>query len=409
MIATTEAASFTLQDLKNAAKRKNNTLNALKFEHKQSQLQEKAVKAKFYPRLGFQGGLEKIETSIIDETETTKSFYGEVNLFNGFRDFKELGISKLESRSAKSRLKEEDFKLALKVEELFYRYLLLSQSDKVLEEEIDRNKLHLSLIKKRLSSSLVTESDLMEFELIRSRLESRHEFLELRMKEVKNELLGLAGIEESKVDLEGRLPHYILGESLSELLNSLPTSSTQIDRAQMMIEKSQLETEASYSGWMPRLDLKAEYGHLPEEETGFSHKTRSTKIGLFAKWELFSGLSTRNEQKLGQANRTKREYLLKQVKLDSKLRIQSAFSRIKALERRIDAEEKNLVMAEKLYKRVKREFRRGVKDSGTLAGISDQFAELSRRVFELKKNYIDQKIVLESTLSRPVKFKIVKH
>ena len=408
MIATANAKSYKLEDLKNVARNSNNTLNALKLEHKQNILREGLVKAKLYPQLGIQGGVEKTKASNFNETETTKFFYGELNVFNGFRDSKKLKISNLESLSAKSRLKEEELGVGLKIEELFYRYLLLSQSDKALEDKIDRNKLHISLIKKRLSSSLVTESDLMEFELIRSSLESQHEFLELKMKEVKYELLGLAGIEDSNALLEGQLPHYLLEENLSDLQSSL-LLSTRINRAQKKIEQSQLRVEASNSGWMPRLDLRAEYGYLPEEETGLSHKTRSTKIGLFAKWELFSGLSTRKERKIEQTSKSKREFLLKQIQLDSNLRIRSAYSRIKALEKRIDSEEKNLRMAEKLYQRVKKEFRKGVKDSGTLAGSSDKLAELSMRVFELKKNYIDQKIILESVLSRAVRFKPIEH
>jgi outer membrane protein TolC len=399
-----------LDELKQLGLKNNYRVNAAKVDTELSKKDESIAKSAFLPKVGIEAGKEEIQISGSRNTEDTNAIFGEVNLFNGFKDVNNLKIKLLESKKSLSYLKESQFRLNLKLETLYYNYLYLAKKLEITTLAVKRNKKHLILIRKRLASSLVTKTDLLEFELRKSKLLSKEHFLQLKMIEIKETLFLTAGIENSKtLDVTGVLPHFEINIELKELLEKASKSSESIKRLRFSIEQSNSSIDISRSDWLPTVDLEAKYGKLSDETVGYDTYDNASQVALMFRWELYSGNRTVNESDKSFLNKKKNEYLLKQRMLDTSSVVKTNYYRLIALQDRIESEEVNAKIALELYSKTKAEYRRGIKDSGALSSAGDELTTINETIYELKKNYINAKLNMESALGQSIEFNQINH
>ena len=406
--ANTVATS--LEKLKEAARRNNFQINASKYEALKYEMIEKESSSSFYPRFGIEGEWSKKTSENVSHTNTVGYLYTEYNLFNGFRDLNRLKKSKLTTDIYRSHLREKGFDLNIKIERLFFEFLYLKKQYGLMLTAVKRNKRHIKLIKKRLSSGLVTKTDLLEFELKGSKLTARANFLKLRQDEVRANLIRSAGITKTDFfEPTGEIPHYQLEETLENLLVGLKKDNELLKRSKLILEESSLGLKISKSSWMPKVGLEAKYGYLPEEETGFSSDNTGFSVALKAKWELFSGFSSRYGIKRSQHEKAKSQFELKQKIIDALSLIEVGYRRLISLQNRISLEELNEKKARELYNRTLKEYRRGIKDSGALASAGDQLTEIKEQIYQFKNLYIESKLNLEKLLGKELRVKRINH
>jgi outer membrane protein TolC len=399
-----------LNELRFLGQKNNYLVNAARVDTELSLKDESIAKSSFLPQIGIKGSLEQLNVNGTISSEQTNTLYGQVNIFNGFRDHNNLNIKKLESQKSVSHLKESKFNLNLRLETLYYSYLYLSKNLDITSLAVKRNKKHLRLIRKRLSSSLITKTDLLEFELRRSKLLSKEHFLQLKMIEIKEQLFLTAGIENSR-DLEiiGVLPHFEMNISLADLLKKISSSSEVLKRLKIALAQSDSEISMSNSNWFPSVDFEAKYGDLSTEVIGIDSNEAASQLSVMFKWEIYSGGKTTNEKDKSYLKKKKNEFLLKQRMLDITSVIKTNYYRLIALQDRIESEEINEKIAIELYSKTKNEYKKGIKDSGALSSAGDELTSINETIYELKKNYINAKLNMESALGQSIEFKQITH
>lgn len=408
-VATTSvwAKNVGLDELKRMTLENSYGVKSKEVDLRLSELNVGLAKSKLYPRLGVEVGKEWVKSDLLDESDDLASIYGEVNLFNGFKDSSLIKKEKINLKSAKIDLDNHKFNLGLEVEKAFYEYLYSKKKLSIISSEIKRTNTLSSLVKKRVSSKLLTDSDIIEFRLHQKKTRSFENYLKLEMEQLHSKLAVFTGIKNTgELIVLGEIPHFKVNSTLEELIENI-VGGPRIKKLQFEGEVVDIEKKSSNSGWYPSLNLRAEHGRLDEIETGISSSETSSKITLRASWELFSGFETTKKRELQQSKRIKIDYAKKQVKQDLSILIKSKYKTLKVLEETIEFEEENEKLAHKLYSKTLAEYKKGIKDSSALIDSSQKITESQNRVFELKLNYILTKVSLEKSLGRQLDFTLV--
>lgn len=365
------------------------------------------AKSNLYPKLGIEAQKEWIKSDIKDESETLNSVYGEVNLFNGFKDSSRIKMEEIGVKSSKNDLGNLKFNLALEVETTYYKYLYIKKRLAVVANEMKRVKTHSRLVKKRYQSKLLTESDKIEFQLHQKKVKSLKSYLELQQEQLYSKLLQLIGKNKSdNLVIMGKIPHLNIVTSLDKLM-SLKSQAPLLTKLKYQGDLANEQLKEANSNWYPTIDLKASHGKLEEFETGINSDETSSKIALTATWELFSGFETSKKREISYKKKAKIGYSTKQVNQDLSVSINSKFKTLKLLEETIEFEEENEKLANRLYRKTLEEYKKGVKDSGALLDASKKVSDLKNRVFELKLDYILAKLSLEKSLGQRLEFSLV--
>lgn len=101
---------------------------------------------------------------------------------------------------------------------------------------------------------------------------------------------------------------------------------------------------------------------------------------------LFSGFEDYNSVKSINAKVASSQIAIDQKSISLSAELDSSLAEIKALNARLDLEEKNLERSEKYYKLTLDEYRRGVKNSPDMVGASERLLEARIRNLEYRRD-----------------------
>lgn len=410
LLSNAICAEFSIERLKSSALRNSFSLKSIESDLNASQEKIKINKSKFYPRAGVELGQELTLGNGRIDRENILSVYGEMNVFNGYEDSLNLTKSKNEKEVTRIKIEWQKHITTVEVESLYYKFLYLLEKKKILDLAIKRNSDHISMVRKRYNAGMVTQADLLEFKLKRSNLKTQNEMIGLNILRAKEELLSFAGLDSvNGYKIAGDLPHLHILANFNEILASSEKSNALLKLKALEKNDYEISKKINNSKKYPSVDLKAKYGLLSEQETGFSNDQRVGQISLIATWEAFSGGQRQAKKGLLDHQLNSLDFQLKQLNRDLRNNIKNNFDKIKILEKQIDSIEENQKVALKLYRKTLKEYTKGVKDSGALVSASDLYKELSEKVFETKLSHLLTKLDLERFVGSTLNFEKFNH
>lgn len=408
LCTNTYAKVMTLDELKTNLFERNLAIKAGKYKIESYKSQVEHSRSKLYPSLGVELGYEETTSKKHKEIENFQIIYGKINIFNGFQDMLEISQAKSKVKLSEIDLKKRRHQQELDLEKLFYQYLYLNKKKEILAKELSRSSFHIRMVKKRLSSNIITETDLLEFKLYKKKLISLMNYVELEVKTVKNEIISLTSLGNHEYVFKGSLPHLILKMNYDQILKiSQESHFSKIKEVELEINQNALK--AAKAEWYPKIDLKLEHGILNEDNLDYDENQMATKISVMASWELNLGKKNhyKYQEKINDFKNAKFSQKYDQLKF--KIKIKNLYDHLKMLEQTILSEEENAQLSLRFYNKTLKEYQKGIKDSGALSSASKDFAEVESRVYQLKFNYILARLKLEKLLSRRIDFKILKH
>lgn len=402
----------TLVEFKKKAMEISPALKLKSLSIKENNSKKKIGQSGFYPKLGIDMALENETGDGFDDSETTGSAYLKLNLFNQFRDQKLK--DKAEGGVKLSALEQANLSnlLQIEIEKLYYEKLYYSSLIQNLQKALVRIDFHLTLIKRRLSAGLISNSDVLEFKLRKSQLKSKMFFYQAEERRILKVLSFITGIklEDVKKFDRNSLPHYDYEKSHEEeILSNFEKLSPVMRQKGLKMELSQLKSNRAKYRWLPRVDVESRYGRLPEDETLRSSKTETFRVGIYAHWELFGGGKKFAQSNLDTLSNEKSKYEYKSFYRSQKLSLMKDFEELEHIQDRINNDEVSLKLAKELYKKTVSEYKRGVKDSGALASASEAIFEITENIYGFKWEFIKYRLAVEAVTGVPLKVKEVKH
>lgn len=378
----------TLPTLIQEALEKNPEILEAQKSLEQTSARHSQSKSAFYPELGLEGGIESYKSTNESLSNSFGYVFGRYNLYRGGRDrltllarSKEEALSSFEISKTKSRISRD-------VSAQYYALIYLQEAIRVKEEALKLNKSQIQMAEKRARAGITSRADVLEFELREAMLNSDISLLSQDRDESMRELNRLLSrsVDSGKLLVQGELTYEHIKDKESDVLDIALKERADLRENAKDHEVAVLNYKITRSEWLPKIDAEVSYGTL-DRRSRVLDQTPSWDAQIKVNIPLFSGLNSyygRNIQALEVERLDVRDF---KIRKNIKTQIESAYARIKAIETRVDLEEKNLERAQQYYKITLSEYQRGVKNSPDLAGAAERLSDSKLRALELRKEF----------------------
>ncbi len=339
------------------------------------------------PKISIEGGPQS--TKFDDEKSNATALYGkaEWNLYNGGADKAATDLSKSEIETQEKRIKSLKNKIKKEVSKIYYELQFILESISLKQKSLELNSQQMKIAKAKNNSGLTTSSDVLEFDLRDSTLQSDLVLLNQQLEQKFNQLNVILS-RRSNVPHEAVKGHLIRESynlNRDDLLAKIQESNDQLLLSKIELQQAETEKRQSKSQFLPKLDLEARYGKLANEEKVFDENNNYSVILKF-NLPLFSGFEDYNALKSANAKTAASQIVFDQKNISLAAELDSLLAEIKALNVRLDLEEKNLERSEKYYKLTLDEYRRGIKNSPDMVGASERLLDARLRNLEYRRD-----------------------
>jgi len=366
--------------------------NSLEIKQTQENLDSLVLKHKsqfgrFSPKISVEGGPQS--TKFDDDKSNATALYGkaEWNLYNGGSDKALMDLSKSEIEIQEKRLKSLKNKIKNEVSKIYFELQFILESISLKQKALELNSQQMKIAKAKNSSGFTTSSDVLEFDLRDSTLQSDLVLLNQQLEQKSRDLAVLLS-RKNQMELDnvkGHLTRETFNFDRDQLLGKIQAGNDQLLLSQIELLQVETEKRQAKSQFLPKLDLEARYGKLANDEKVFGD-SNNYSVMLKFNMPLFSGFEDYNSVKSANAKVTASQNAVDQKHISLVSELDSILAEIKALNSRLDLEEKNLERSEKYYKLTLEEYRRGVKNSPDMVGASERLLEARIRNLEYRRD-----------------------
>lgn len=265
--------------------------------------------------------------------------------------FRGIGASKIYSDLSKEELKKTILSTVLNVEKAFYGVLLTKQMNEITKASYKNAEENLTTVKAAHMQGFVSEFDLLQAEVRVENIRPQVMQVENVLKNSLDGLKILLGLNQSE-------PLDITGELLYSK-NNLPDETESVEEAlksnyslksfELKMDVDEAFIDLDRSEYWPSLYAFGNYTYAGSSDDFKFQNYSSAIVGLTFSMNLFKGGQTKNRvqqsqialDQTGQQFMQMREYITMQVK--------AKLLEIKKAESLIEAQERNVILAEKAY------------------------------------------------------------
>lgn len=342
---------------------------------------------KLSPKISVEGGPQS--TKYDDEKSNATALYGkaEWNLYNGGSDKAVMDLSKSEIEIQEKRLKYLKNKVKKEVSNIYLELQFILESVSLKQKALELNSQQMKIAKAKNSSGFTTSSDVLEFDLRDSTLQSDLVLLNQQLDQKSRELDVLLSRKNQTAPeiVKGHLIRESFSLNREELLAKIQENNDQILLSKIELQQAETEKRQARSQFLPKLDLEVRFGRLANDEKVFNDKDNYSVMLKF-KVPLFSGFEDYNSVKSVSAKVASSQMAIDKKSISLNAELDISLAEIKALNARLDLEEKNLERSEKYYKLTLDEYKRGVKNSPDMVGASERLLEARIRNLEYRRD-----------------------
>ena len=405
-------SKLTLKDAKSFAVRHNYDVKALEKRIQSFKATSQSLRSTFYPHFGIAGGFENESTDGKGESASLTYVFGNINLFNGFRDVYSIDLNDAEIQTLAIKFARKKFEVELSVEQAFHEYLYVSDLIRLKDEELKINRKHQKLVNQMLKVGEASHTDVKEFDIKESVLSSELVDLLYKKESARIDLRKYLGDDVgAKIEPVGVLQHLIVEGKLQDYVKLVTESGYDVKLSKIEYERSVTNLKSIRADWMPKVDFEVQAGLLPLESRSEAQAKDENSVGyvFLAKIDLFSGLDSYWRRKSLVYEKEFRSLALKSSILNSLSDLEKSFRRLKSIEKSVALEKGNTKKIEKYYESVFKEYKRGYKNSADLNSASDWFFSTKAKQLNYKFEFLKEKIALEKQLGTYLNVKIISH
>ncbi len=364
------------------------------LEIKQAEENLKSLQSKLHsqygrlsPKISLEGGPQS--SKFDDEKSNDTVLYGkaEWNLYRGGSDKALIDLAESEIEIQEKRLKSLKNKIKKDVSKIYYELQFILESVSLKQRALELNSQQMEIAKAKNRSGFTTSSDVLEFDLRGSTLQSDLVLLNQKLEDKAGELNVLLSRKNfhSNEAVKGHLIRESFNFNREDLLAKMQDNNDQLLLSKLELQQMENEKQQAKSQFLPKLDLEAHYGKLATDEKVFTDKDNYSLL-LKLNIPLFSGFENYNSVKSTSAKLAASQLSFEQKRISLSAELDSLLAESKALNARLDLEEKNLERSEKYYKLTLGEYRRGVKNSPDMVGASERLLEARIRNLEYRRD-----------------------
>lgn len=341
----------------------------------------------FAPKLSIEGGPQNSRLDSERTSGTTIFAKAEWNLINGGEDSAKTESALMEVQIQEKKMAWLRAKIKRQVSKVYFELQYLLESLSLKQKAIQMNTQQKALAKQKNRSGLTTSSDILEFDLRESTLQSDLVLLNQNLSQKTRELDLLLSRPSASPNLA--VKGHLLRESTpldrQKILDQILQNNQELWLAKQDQKFFDLDRQMVKSRFYPKVDFEAKYGRLGSEEQVYSD-SNNYFVALKFKIPLFDGLADYNSLGSSSAKLTQANVLVAQKSLSLAVELDTSLAEISALNARLDLEEKNLERSERYYSLTLEEYKRGIKNSPDMVGAAERLIEANIRNLEYRRD-----------------------
>jgi outer membrane protein TolC len=275
--------------------------------------------------------------------------------------FRGIGASQIYFDLAKAELKNTISKTVLSIQSAFYGVLLSRDVLEITRASFENAQDNLKNVKALYSQGLVSEFDMLQAEVQMENIRPMVLQMENNLKSAKDGFKILLGIDQlEEVEVDGKftyLPENITDEI--EYINEAMVSNFGIKSLDLKKQVDEEFIQLDVSEYWPTLAAFGNYTYAGSSDEFRFQNYSSLTVGLSLSINLWKGNQTKNRVEQSTITFKQTEEQLKQYKDFTIAQVKLKIQELKRVQSLIEAQEKNVNLAERAYKIAKLRYREG--------------------------------------------------
>lgn len=263
-------------------------------------------------------------------------------------------------------------------------------------DEIKINTVEKKMAQKKVDSGLTSSVDLLEFELRENELSLEKKQLTQKHIEIHQSLKNLFG-----KDLEDQQFHslnYSSVRNLNRLNDSEFEVNLEIEKNELLLQKSLLARKEVFSEFLPSLDLIYKAGKITPNNSLFS-KSNEYSGALLLTIPLFSGLNSVHHLNATEKDLSSQSSLKNQNFIHTNVQLEILKNKINEITSLYEVNELRTELTKKYFDRTLAEYKKGIKNSPDVVHATEQMFQSQKKKIEYLNELEGLKVKL-STFGR---------
>jgi outer membrane protein len=325
----------------------------------------------------------------------------EVNqvLFNS-AVFRGIGASQIYLDASKVRLRSNVATTVFDVKKAFYGVLLLQDLLGIMEASLENAQNNYNNVVALQQQGLVSEYDAMQVEVQVENLKPQVENIRNQLENAKNGLKVILSIDQSEeIEVDGSLNYDKMdGISQQEFVSKAMKQNLDIISMEYKVQVDEAFIDLDRSEYWPAVYAFGNYQFNGSSDDLNFQNYQQSMVGISLQMNLFNGFQTTNRKQQAEINMYQSQEQLDMLKDFTASQVKAKILDLQRVEKLLDAQEKNVTLAQKAYDISLRRYQEG---EGTQLEIKNADIELrTARTNRLQSvyDYIVAKSELEKLL-----------
>lgn len=390
---------LTFEKIFEAIQKNDPHLSQRKAEVVAAEAKLQATGSAFWPKFGVESKYETFESDFEKVKGATSHLFLDWNLFRGYQDYSVKKIAQNDLQIQKNELARYEANLKWEALSVFQKTASLQNILKLYDDALLTNQKFLETVRARKSAGLISEADLYEFDLYENELRLQRSDYESQFDEVMTELKALSNLRELKGLVSNVQPKKVV-LSFEDIKTHLASTESVLQSYRIQIDSAESKKYEALGKMLPEVNLQLTYGSLGIRDTEVSPESA---FMIQARWELFSGFESSSSYKVAVTEKAEAQAHLNQQEIHNLSRAEQLKKRLDIIWSRFEIEDQNRVKADKYFKAVQSEYRRGVKNSADLKSAHSTVLANEVSVLLLKAEYFEIRSELQQILGYEIK------
>ncbi len=265
--------------------------------------------------------------------------------------FRGIGASQIYLDLSKEELKRKASSLILDVHRTFYGVLLTKQLLEITTASYDNAVENLKNVKALYAQGLVSDYDALQAEVRVENIRPTVLQIQNQLKDATNGFKIIIGVNQKEdVDVQGELDYS--KENLPEEQESIETaisSNYSISSLKLKMQVDNAFIDLDRAEYWPALYAFGNYSYAGSADNWKFQNYSSTVVGLSFSMNLFNGDRTRKKVQQSEISLMQTQQQISQLKDVVTSQVKSKLNELKLVQSNLEAQEKNVTLAEKAY------------------------------------------------------------
>jgi len=399
-----------LEELINIAVENNSNIKISKYAEEKEKASYNLSKTDYLPKVTLTGELARYDirsagTKLKDNDVTGYTISASQLLY----DF---GKTSNQIESAKKNLEASNFETVknisatvLNTKQAYYNILNNYQQIDLAKESIRIDELHLNQADNYFNAGIRTLIDVTDAKLQLSNSKLTLIQSEYNLKNSKTKLISILGTQNSnniKIKKDKKIKTEIKSFkksdfNLNDLLNIGLENRAEVKILKKQIESQQLQLKNSNKEYYPTLNLDANYSDKNSDDIS-SIDSKQATAGVYLKWNIFTGNSTKENIKISLVNLNSLKQQLVQQKLQIKEDITSAYFKVKENEESIGIALLNVKLSADKLDLANQRYKAGLNDLVEVNDSKLAYTQAKSQLIDTYYNYLNSKASLDYSI-----------